>query len=191
MGSRGCVGPRCSASSSIKWKHEHSCNACDLFPKEDFLLVIFLWLCNKAPGSTMSITHIVLFQFKPGVDAQVIKDVWIVWAVVCRNQLTESQVCTRMLGLKDNCLHPSSSKPYIKTSSGGADNSPEGIQVSSHTPRDYFTRKKFPVSYVRTMLFDKTTRTVSLMPSLLSLKMQQIETTIARKIPCTRSLSAA
>jgi len=43
------------------------------------------------------------------------------------------------------------------------------------------------------MLFDKTilSRTVSLMLSLLSLRMRQIETTIARKIPCTRSLSAA
>jgi hypothetical protein len=35
-----------------------------------------------------------------------------------------------MLGLKDNCLHPSSQKPYIKSSSGGIDNSIEGIQVS-------------------------------------------------------------
>lgn len=35
-----------------------------------------------------------------------------------------------MLGLKDNCLHPSSQKPYIKASSGGIDNSIEGIQVS-------------------------------------------------------------
>ncbi|CAI7630839.1 stress responsive A/B barrel domain protein [Penicillium manginii] len=59
----------------------------------------------------MSITHIVLFQFKSGLDAQVIKD-----------------VCTRMLDLKDNCVHPSSQRPYIKASSGGIDNSPEGIQ---------------------------------------------------------------
>ncbi|KAJ5966202.1 stress responsive A/B barrel domain protein [Penicillium waksmanii] len=50
----------------------------------------------------MSITHVVLFQFKSGLDAQVIKD-----------------VCTRMLGLKDNCVHPSSQRPYIKASSGG------------------------------------------------------------------------
>lgn len=35
-----------------------------------------------------------------------------------------------MLALKDQCLHPSSQKPYIKASSGGADNSIEGIQVS-------------------------------------------------------------
>ena len=36
-----------------------------------------------------------------------------------------------MLALRDNCLHPTSQKPYIKTSSGGADNSPEGIQVGN------------------------------------------------------------
>ncbi|KAL4916234.1 hypothetical protein BDW62DRAFT_186731 [Aspergillus aurantiobrunneus] len=59
----------------------------------------------------MSITHIVLFQLKAGLSAEVVND-----------------VCTRMLGLKDNCLHPTSQKPYILSSSGGVDNSPEGMQ---------------------------------------------------------------
>lgn len=36
-----------------------------------------------------------------------------------------------MLGLKDSCVHPTSQKPYIKSASGGKDNSSEGIQVSS------------------------------------------------------------
>lgn len=35
-----------------------------------------------------------------------------------------------MLALKDNCIHPTSQKPYIQAVSGGQDNSPEGIQVS-------------------------------------------------------------
>jgi hypothetical protein len=81
----------------------------------------------------MSITHIVLFQFKSGLDAQVIKDVCLpslVTVLCCLTQLKFLKVCTRMLDLKDNCVHPSSQRPYIKASSGGIDNSPEGIQVS-------------------------------------------------------------
>ncbi|EMR63123.1 putative stress responsive a b barrel domain-containing protein [Eutypa lata UCREL1] len=33
-----------------------------------------------------------------------------------------------MLGLKDKCIHPTSQKPYIKSFTGGKDNSPEGLQ---------------------------------------------------------------
>ncbi|KAJ5432945.1 uncharacterized protein N7458_012101 [Penicillium daleae] len=82
----------------------------------------------------MSITHIVLFQFKSGVDTQVIKD-----------------TCDRMVGLKDSCIHPTSNKSYIKSSSGGADNSIEGIQngithafvveFASAEDRDYYVRE--------------------------------------------------
>ncbi|OQE32884.1 hypothetical protein PENFLA_c001G04121 [Penicillium flavigenum] len=62
----------------------------------------------------MSITHIVLFQFKSEVAAEVVRD-----------------ACERMLALKDSCLHPTSQQPYIKSASGGKDNSPEGIQASN------------------------------------------------------------
>ncbi|KAB8258188.1 hypothetical protein BDV32DRAFT_126239 [Aspergillus pseudonomiae] len=82
----------------------------------------------------MSITHIVLFQFQAGISPEIIKD-----------------VCSRMLALKDNCLHPSSNKPYIKTSFGGIDNSPEGIQhgithafvveFTSAADRDYYVKE--------------------------------------------------
>ena len=34
-----------------------------------------------------------------------------------------------MLALKDTCVHPNSQQKYIKSVAGGADNSPEGIQV--------------------------------------------------------------
>lgn len=34
-----------------------------------------------------------------------------------------------MLALKENCIHPTSKRPYILDSSGGRDNSPEGHQV--------------------------------------------------------------
>ena len=35
-----------------------------------------------------------------------------------------------MLGLKNSCIHPTSQKPYIRSLTGGRDNSPEGLQVS-------------------------------------------------------------
>lgn len=53
-----------------------------------------------------------------------------------------------MLTLKDNCVHPTSQQPYIKSASGGKDNSPEGIQVSfPEIPKDgklrgYFTNAR-------------------------------------------------
>lgn len=39
------------------------------------------------------------------------------------------KVCSRMLALKDKCVHPTSQQQYIKSVAGGADNSPEEIQV--------------------------------------------------------------
>ncbi|KAE8414668.1 stress responsive A/B barrel domain-containing protein [Aspergillus pseudocaelatus] len=59
----------------------------------------------------MSITHIVLFQFKQDAAPESVQN-----------------ACKRMLSLKDHCLHPSTGKPYIRSASGGRDNSPEGAQ---------------------------------------------------------------
>ncbi|KAJ5802796.1 stress responsive A/B barrel domain protein [Penicillium pulvis] len=82
----------------------------------------------------MSITHIVLFQFKAGIDPQRIID-----------------VCDRMLALKDTCLHPSSQMPYIKASTGGVDNSPEEaqdgithgfvVEFENAADRDYYVHR--------------------------------------------------
>jgi hypothetical protein len=36
-----------------------------------------------------------------------------------------------MLGLKDQCIHPTSQKQYIKSFSGGKNNSPEGHSVKA------------------------------------------------------------
>lgn len=93
----------------------------------------------------MPITHIVLFQFKAGTSPDIIKDVCSElcirsdrferpWLYAYQDSDVDTnndtlQICSRMLGLKDTCLHPSSQKPYIRTSSGGIDDSPEGIQV--------------------------------------------------------------
>jgi len=60
----------------------------------------------------MALVHVVLFEFKPNVELDVLED-----------------VCKRMIALKDKCLHPTTQKPYILSSVGGRDNSPEGHQV--------------------------------------------------------------
>ncbi|TQB75903.1 hypothetical protein MPDQ_001504 [Monascus purpureus] len=62
-----------------------------------------------------------------------------------------NKVCNRMLSLKENCLHPSSQKPYIRSSIGGADNSIEGVQsgithafvvqFASVADRDYYVKE--------------------------------------------------
>ncbi|BCS27734.1 Dabb family protein [Aspergillus puulaauensis] len=59
----------------------------------------------------MSITHIVLLQFKQNVPPDAVQN-----------------ACKKMLGLREQCLHPSTTKPYILSVSGGKDNSPEGKQ---------------------------------------------------------------
>ncbi|GIZ38984.1 hypothetical protein CKM354_000237700 [Cercospora kikuchii] len=59
----------------------------------------------------MAIVHIVLFEFKPTVTHAQVED-----------------VCTRMLALKDNCIHPTTNQRYVKSYGGGRDTSPEGLQ---------------------------------------------------------------
>ncbi|KAK4173752.1 stress responsive A/B barrel domain-containing protein [Triangularia setosa] len=63
------------------------------------------------PGSTTTVTHIVLFKFKPNVDAGAV-DV----------------ACAQILSLKEICLAPNSQHTYIKSITGGRDNSPEQLQ---------------------------------------------------------------
>ncbi|KAL4795194.1 stress responsive A/B barrel domain-containing protein [Aspergillus venezuelensis] len=82
----------------------------------------------------MSITHIVLFQFKQGVAPEAIQD-----------------ACKDMLSLKDRCIYPSTRKPYIQFASGGQDNSPEGaqggithafiVQFATGADRDFYVAK--------------------------------------------------
>ncbi|RYO92358.1 hypothetical protein DL764_008146 [Monosporascus ibericus] len=42
---------------------------------------------------------------------------------------TVNKTVAGMLGLKNSCVHPASQKPYIKSLTGGPDNSPEGMQA--------------------------------------------------------------
>ncbi|KAF7375872.1 Stress responsive A/B barrel domain-containing protein [Mycena sanguinolenta] len=59
----------------------------------------------------MSLIHIVLFQFKADASPE-----------------TTQKACADMLGLKERCIHPDSQRPYIKSLTGGKDNSSEGLQ---------------------------------------------------------------
>ncbi|KIX05245.1 uncharacterized protein Z518_06117 [Rhinocladiella mackenziei CBS 650.93] len=79
----------------------------------------------------MSIVHMVLFKLKSSLtDAE------------------KKEFCDDMLSLRQTCLHPTSNKPYIVSSSGGIDDSPEGVQggfthgfvveFASKEDRDYY-----------------------------------------------------
>jgi hypothetical protein len=81
----------------------------------------------------MAIIHVVQFQFKPTASPEVVKD-----------------TCTRMLNLRENCIHPTTQKTYIKASAGGKDNSIEGLQngithvfvveFENEADREYYVR---------------------------------------------------
>lgn len=45
------------------------------------------------------------------------------------------QVIVRFIALKEECLHGVTKEPYIKSITGGADNSIEGLQVSRRPPK--------------------------------------------------------
>ncbi|KAK0645827.1 hypothetical protein B0T16DRAFT_147403 [Cercophora newfieldiana] len=80
----------------------------------------------------MTVTHVVLFQFKSGIGQADVK-------------------AARFIGLKDSCIHPTSNEKYILSLKGGIDNSPEGLQdgithgfvaeFASVEDRDYYVTK--------------------------------------------------
>lgn len=82
----------------------------------------------------MAIVHIVLFKLKATLS-----------------EVEKKEFCDEMLGLKDICVHPESKQPYITTSSGGIDNSIEGLQggfthgfvveFASKEDRDYYASR--------------------------------------------------
>ncbi|KAI7774849.1 stress responsive a b barrel domain-containing protein [Diaporthe eres] len=83
------------------------------------------------PGFHFSVTHTVLFHFKKDADPQAIRN-----------------ACNGMMALRTACVNPSSLQPYIKSLTGGKDNSPEGLQhgathgfvveFASTQDRDYY-----------------------------------------------------
>ncbi|OAL49896.1 dabb-domain-containing protein [Pyrenochaeta sp. DS3sAY3a] len=82
----------------------------------------------------MTIIHIVLFEWKDST-----------------NQAQIDEACNRMLSLKDKCLDVASQQPYIRSFTGGRNNSPEGfagafthgfvVEFASAEDRDYYVNK--------------------------------------------------
>ena len=100
------------------------------------LVILFIQLSSlntslKPPGPKMSVTHVVFFQFNSSASPGVINDVCVHSDYLNLTKFRWFKISSRMLALKDNCIHPTSKKPYIKSASGGTDNSPEGLQVCS------------------------------------------------------------
>ncbi|KAJ3472472.1 hypothetical protein NLG97_g10960 [Lecanicillium saksenae] len=92
------------------------------------------------------ITHIVLFEFKPEVT-----------------KAQREELSAEMLGLKDKCLHATTQKPYILRSSGGTDNSIEGlaqgvthafvVEFASAEDRQYYVKEDpAHIAYVQKIL---------------------------------------
>lgn len=59
----------------------------------------------------MPVNHLVLFQFKDEATTESVENAY-----------------AGMLGLKDACVRDGTQTPYIKSLTGGRDNSPEGLQ---------------------------------------------------------------
>ncbi|KUJ15011.1 uncharacterized protein LY89DRAFT_686591 [Mollisia scopiformis] len=86
------------------------------------------------PSSKDGIVHIVMFEFKEEATAEQVTD-----------------VCDRMLALKQKCLHPTTKKPYVKMGMGGKQNSPEGLtggmthifveEFENEQDREYYLNK--------------------------------------------------
>ncbi|KAH7075485.1 hypothetical protein BKA63DRAFT_533184 [Paraphoma chrysanthemicola] len=82
----------------------------------------------------MTIIHIVLFDWKSTATAEQIQE-----------------ACNQMLALGNKCIHPTTQTPYIKSFSGGKNNSPEGqadpythafvVEFASPEDRDYYVFK--------------------------------------------------
>jgi hypothetical protein len=77
----------------------------------------------------MAIVHIVLFEFKTTTNEEQVQDVRTCIVHLLTQYLIYAQACQRMLALREKCVHPTSQKPYVKSSSGGKNNSPEGHAV--------------------------------------------------------------
>lgn len=88
------------------------------------------------PAFHFSVTHTVLFQFKEDADPQAVRDVRLPYRLHLIVPTADighdawEQVCDRMMALRAACVNPSTLQPYIKSLTGGRDNSPEGLQVS-------------------------------------------------------------
>ncbi|KAF2447102.1 hypothetical protein P171DRAFT_519411 [Karstenula rhodostoma CBS 690.94] len=82
----------------------------------------------------MAIIHLVFFGWKPDVSKKTI-----------------TEALTRLQALEQDCIHPVSKKPYIKSLKAGGNNSPEGVsdpythgfvvEFENAEDRDYYVGK--------------------------------------------------
>lgn len=108
------------------------------------IIVVYFLSSHELSDSTRmgssGVIHIVHFQFKAGTSESEKQHVRCLNPNVLNispspiffyaNAHGLRQVAQEMLALKDRCLHPETGKPYIKSFTGGKDNSPEGLGVS-------------------------------------------------------------
>jgi hypothetical protein len=80
----------------------------------------------------MTVVHIVLFGWKPEATKEQIDKVRS-QSMSCAMEANMTQACSDMLGLKDNCVHAKTNKPYIVSATGGKNISPEGHHVRNLT----------------------------------------------------------
>lgn len=84
----------------------------------------------------MAIIHIVLFEWKSTAKQEQIEEVNVAPPsyYTFSNISINIQACKSMLALEQKCIHPTSQQPYIKSFSGGRNNSPEGQAVGLSHP---------------------------------------------------------
>lgn len=77
----------------------------------------------------MTILHIVLFEPKQGASQAAIDKVRFRGPLVQSHAFNVQQALEGMRALRTKCVNPSSQKPYIKSLTGGKNNSIEAFKV--------------------------------------------------------------
>lgn len=106
------------------------------------ILAIFLLLSGYHLGKDIhgwslasrqpSVTHVVLFQYKKNASPEDIAEVsqFKVYQIYqLADMARHHKINSQMLALKEKCIHPVSHRRYIRSVTGGRDNSIEGLQV--------------------------------------------------------------
>jgi len=77
----------------------------------------------------MTILHIVLFEPKQGVGQAVVDNVRLRGPLAQSHTFDVQQALEGMRALRTKCVNPSTQKPYIKSLTGGKNNSIEAFKV--------------------------------------------------------------
>ena len=90
----------------------------------------------------MTVIHIIAFAFAESATQAQINQVINHLILILSIPFTSDtllfgllQVIVRFFALKEECLHSVTKEPYIKSITGGTDESKEGFQVSRHPPK--------------------------------------------------------